>query len=308
MADDAITTVSRTELTSAGHNTSRVKHISDTLTDPFKAYTYTSPLEHVLIVVFIAFVGLVGNGLTVHIFRRKIKRVGSTYILVLAGVDILALCTILPAYPFIKTFKTNYVVFFNIFLCLMSSVAVTCLWTLLAMTIERVVAVFRPFQLKIWRKPIERGIFGLGFIHVMLQVIRLGIRIKERNVLPEYGISFGSLINILNLSFTMISVFIIILAYPAIIYKLVQLGSGMMKCKDRKYTDSCVSNDDVRGKSEHGSRARRNNEHDVDGKGCTSKDIIRSVRIHHHCVPDSPSMLSQSIERNIAICHVHCFT
>lgn len=67
-----------------------------------------SPVQHILTILFFLIVGFVGNGLTIHIYRKKTNQAGASYILALAIVDIVTLCTILPAYPFLKTLRDHY--------------------------------------------------------------------------------------------------------------------------------------------------------------------------------------------------------
>lgn len=197
-------------------------------TDPYRAYSFTSSLEHTLIVVLLAIIGLLGNALTIHIYRMKRAKVGTTYTLVLASVDIIALCTILPAYPFLKTMKRDYPLLLNIFVYLIATVSVAYLWILLAMTVERVVAVFRPFRLKQVRKPIERVLLGMCLSHLVLQVVRFFVRLNE----SHQEVDIGSIIHTINMVFIVITVVIIVIAYPANIHKLMQLGGVLLKYSD----------------------------------------------------------------------------
>lgn len=195
-------------------------------------FEHSSILQHALAVLIFAALGLFGNGLTIHIYRKKITKGGggNYYIQALAIVDIFALCTLLPMNPFMTTIlprmKHDFMTVYNIYVILASSVALQYLWILLAMTIERLVAVFKPLKIKLLRKPIQRSILGLSLSHFALKVFHFFLlTFKLSDTISMVIYKLDEVIVFLILS-------AILVAYPAIIYKLLRHGSAMSECTD----------------------------------------------------------------------------
>lgn len=194
----------------------------------YPEYEHTSRLEHALAVTFFATVGLFGNALTIHIYRTRITKGGSTYIKALAIVDIIALCTILPMNPFMEWMRNDSALMFNIYVILSSCTALGYLWILLAMTIERLVAVFKPFKIKQLKKPIQRSILALSMSHLVLQVFHF------------FSLTFylsdavSTVVYTIDQAMAVLTISAILLAYPAIIYKLLSHGSTMSKFGAKK--------------------------------------------------------------------------
>lgn len=204
--------------------TSEVEESKD---DDAFVYSYTTFIVGVFTVIFFATVGLFANGVTIHVTRKKKNKVGTIYIMALAIVDVTTLCTILPMMPFIEILQKEYEGVFYTSYYVTVAIAMTYLWILLAMTLERLVAVFRPFQLKQLRLPIQRAVLVLGTVHFTITAIRC--------ILHVFGISSETQLYIyskIGSSITFLLISAILIAYPAIIVKLASHGHAITKSKD----------------------------------------------------------------------------
>lgn len=227
--------------------------------DPFVMYSYTSPLEHAMAVMFFLVVGLFGNSITIHIYRRKANKVGGTYIRALAYIDVFMLVMMLPVYPFLEQLETSYIVLYFVYLGIIQSLSNMYLWILVTMTLERVVAVFRPFKLRKMRKPIQRVMLALSLTQVVIIWVEESLYIamtwdRNREILSNslllkvvLGIEYRVAIGII-----WVTIATVLVAYPAIIYQLVY-GNAMKKYADKER----------RAKKEERANARRETTNDI---------------------------------------------
>lgn len=186
-------------------------------------------LAHTMAILLFASLGLFGNGLTIHIYRKK-TQASRRYILALAVVDIATLLILLPVWPFMEMFRENYRFLARLVVYVRTSVTFLYLWILLAITAERTVAVFQPLTLKRWRKRIQMIVFSLSLSHLITQMI---VILVDRSEVSEE--KFARSVMRAGLVFATLTIAFILAAYSAIIYKLVNLGKQhhMMSVKHR---------------------------------------------------------------------------
>lgn len=123
-----------------------------------------SLLITVILVAIIAAIGLAGNGLTIHVYRTRDElKARKFYPLVLAMVDIFALCTMLPLNTLVV--NTNPHIYRAIRLT-SGTVLIAYIWIILAMTIERFLAVFKPFNYGMTRRKLRKVILALTTVHI----------------------------------------------------------------------------------------------------------------------------------------------
>ncbi|XP_062615623.1 C-C chemokine receptor type 1-like isoform X2 [Saccostrea cucullata] len=129
---------------------------STTMNDTITMFPFSEAnIPLVILWILIVIVGGVGNSLTVHIIRRlKVKSATIIYILSLAVADLAFLTTVVP-FVFSQR-MTNVLVLLEdtglLFLAFFQfiTVYVTC-WTLVAMTIDRYLAIVYPVKSLRWR-------------------------------------------------------------------------------------------------------------------------------------------------------------
>lgn len=167
--------------------------------------TNTSIWVHVTAVFFFAVVGLTGNGITIYLYRTRDElKGGQFYPTVLAIVEVTALCTILPMYPFLGYLQNWGYLFFVCY----ESFAVAYVWIILAMTIERFMAVFKPFTIQTTSRRLRRVVLALAGFNTVLRFI------EDVSVIVDA-------LNGLVISLLFIVTLLAILAtYPAIVWKL----------------------------------------------------------------------------------------
>lgn len=217
--------------------------VDDVITDPYLKYTHTNALGHTLAVLFFATVGLFGNGLIIYIYQNSKAKNGSVYMRILAVIDMVTLCVILPIFPFIQYFLRYSA---SLYILLYGSLVVNTtflhMWVMQAMTVERTVAVFKPFKIKYWRRPIQRIMFTLAVTHVVWNILSIfNFTIintspsMKRHVLGIIGNFISKAAFKVNLWLSILSVVTLFSAYAAVIIKLYCHGNTMNKLKKKRY-------------------------------------------------------------------------
>ena len=173
-------------------------------------FNQISTIEHIFAVTIIGLACFLGNGIVIHIYRQKQGYAGGKmYIILLATIDIFACCTLLPAFP-LMTLDLMKPYLEIVFLTL-GVIAIAYVWTLLTLTLERLLAIFKPFTIVENRRKLHKICIFLWSIHVTLQLISYMLRyfdISPLPRLPEYVnfvLIFGTNVTILASYVVMIS-------------------------------------------------------------------------------------------------------
>lgn len=264
-----------------------VEIIKTVTSDPYLEYSYTSPLEHALVVTFFATVGLFGNGLTIHIYRQKRRSMAKTYIMALAVVDIVALTTMLPFAPFLK-YTSEYSALNTLFTCIAHSIMYLYMWILFAMTVERFIAVFLPFKLKQWRQLIQRTIFVLCAVNVIISNVG-SVLLDFTSYMDQEEYYWLKIINALNDDVIVLPLIFIIIAYIAIVLKMRNEGKTLNKCKTSRKV--CLKSNG----STEGGETRTNTSHDE--CNCTKSRLGLSSVITYFLSINLTGLISVGLQR-----------
>lgn len=176
--------------------------------DPVVAsLTTTSTWIHITAALFFSLIGLPGNGMTIYVFNTRLElEAGKFYPTVLAIVDVMALCILLPLYPFLGYLPLTLL---RLFFACFESVTYSYIWIILAMTIERFLAVFKPFTIQTTGRRLRRIVLGLAGLTVSVRF--LGVLWPEVTDMMNKFV-FPPLF--------VLTVLAIVTAYPAIVYMI----------------------------------------------------------------------------------------
>ena len=177
------------------------------------SYFVTSVAEHVVAVITISLACFIGNGVVIHVYRSKRgNSFGKLYIILLAIIDIFACCTLLPVYPLLRLEAVrrhvNYVFTFT------GLISVVYAWILLTMTLERVLAIFRPFAIVANRKKLHKMALVLFICHISSVVLASALNLSG-------GQLYGRYVMMVHFLFLFAVLLIMVVGYPAMIYKII---------------------------------------------------------------------------------------
>ena len=219
------------------HSTSISQFLEDLVVtqplSPVDRFKQVSAAEHVLALTIIGLACFLGNGLVIHIYRQKQGYAGGKmYIIILAIIDIFACCTLLPAFP-LMTMEAMQPYFSLIFPTL-GLVSIAYAWILLTLTLERVLAIFKPFTIVENRRKLHRVNVMLWSFHFMLQLVSYIFRHFE--ILPNKLLAYINFVFILGIVLT------ISVSYLVMISKIMSHSQSMVKYRASDVTETSQRN------------------------------------------------------------------
>ena len=137
----------------------------------------------VTVVLLLMLTGLLGNGLVLIIYRRDKKQSGAVYIIALAVIDLMCCIILLPQVPISELsddLDWRLKIYVDKGYYALSALSYYCyLFTQVAMALDQVVAVFRPFKHTRMRKKLNWWLMSVGSVIIVVQLAAL-IQPNER--------------------------------------------------------------------------------------------------------------------------------